>query len=234
MFTLTFTVSNGPPSRLNCDYNGNAFLNEYQSRENHPELSREVIRSHYINDSYPDMTRVTLTQTSPRQPKTYTCTVTVEGRVNIDNDLTYNFANKGIVEPQLSVSLVSVWPTCCTQLHCSQLVLLLLPSVAGIPTSVTANRTGYTSASVSWTAPSTGPPPAGYEVFYQLTGGGSIVSGGNTSNTELTLTGLTLGNYSIFVVGYGAEGDPLLPSARSVTTTVMIGYNSIIMINLTF
>ena len=110
---------------------------------------------------------------------------------------------------------------CCTQLHCSLLVLLLFPSVAGTPTGVTANRTGYTSASVSWTAPSTGTPPAGYEVFYQLTGGGSIVSGGNTSNTELTLTGLTLGNYSFFVVGYGTEGDPVLPSAHSETTIII-------------
>ena len=113
---------------------------------------------------------------------------------------------------------------CCTQLHCSLLVLLLfLPSVAGTPAGVTAHGTGYTSASVSWTAPSTGAPPAGYEVFYQLTGGGSIVSGGNTSNTELTLTGLTLGNYSIFVVGFGAEGDPVLPSARSEIATIMTG-----------
>ena len=103
------------------------------------------------------------------------------------------------------------------------IVILFLPSVAGTPTGVTANRIGYTSASVSWTAPSTGTPPAGYEVFYQLTGGGSIVSGGNTSNTELTLTGLTLGNYSIFVVGYGAVGEPVLPSARSKTANIMIG-----------
>ena len=121
---------------------------------------------------------------------------------------------------------------CCTQLCCSLLVLLLLlllliPSVADTPTNVTANRTGYNSAIVSWTAPSTGTPPAGYEVFYQLTGGGSIVSGGNTSYTELTLTGLTLGSHSIFVVGYGAEGDPVLPSFRSQTTIIMIGINII-------
>ena len=67
---------------------------------------------------------------------------------------------------------------------------------------------------VSWTAPS--PPSAGYEVFYQVDGG-SILSGGNTSNTELTLTGLTLGIHSFFVVGYGAEGGTVLPSARSNT-----------------
>ena len=63
---------------------------------------------------------------------------------------------------------------------------------------------------------------AGYEVFYQVDGG-TTLSGGNTSNTELTLTGLTLGTHSFFVVGYGAEGAPVLPSAHSNTASVMIG-----------
>ena len=58
-------------------------------------------------------------------------------------------------------------------------------------------------------------------MHYQLIGGGSNVT--STSNTELTLTGLTLGNYSIFVVGYGAEGHPVLPSAHSETVTIIIG-----------
>ena len=115
---------------------------------------------------------------------------------------------------------------CCTQLHCSLLASPPPPPPlqlhAGTPTGVTANRTGYTSASVSWTAPSTGTPPAGYEVFYQLTGC-VIVSGGNTSNTELTLTGLTLGSYSIFVVSFGAEEDPVLPSTHSETASIVIG-----------
>ena len=89
-------------------------------------------------------------------------------------------------------------------------------SVAGTPTAVTANRTGYNSVLVSWTAPS--PAPAGYEVFYQTASAGvsSRLSGGNTSNTELTLTGLTLGTmYFTFVVAYGAKGAPVLPSAHS-------------------
>ena len=82
-------------------------------------------------------------------------------------------------------------------------------------------RTGFNSVSVSWTAPST--PPAIYEVFYQ-----SQVSGMNSTtlsggNTELTLTGLSLESYSIFVVGSGADGDLVLPSVRSNTVTVMIG-----------
>ena len=95
MFTLKFNISYGPPSAVDCRYNGNKVLLKHISRQNPSELSREVIRSHYINSSYPDMTRVTLTQTSPRQLGTYTCTVTVEGRVNINDIAGYNFANKG-------------------------------------------------------------------------------------------------------------------------------------------
>ena len=94
-------------------------------------------------------------------------------------------------------------------------------SVANPPTGVTASRTGINSVLVSWSAPSSA-VPAGYEVFYQVDGG-STLSGGTTSNTELTLTGLTLGTHSLFVVGYGAEGAPVLPSAHSNTASVMIG-----------
>ena len=81
-------------------------------------------------------------------------------------------------------------------------------------------RTGLNSVNVSWTAPS--PPPAIYEVFYQVTGMSST-SGGTTSNTELTLTGLSLASYSIFVVGSGVVGDLMLPSVHSDTATVIIG-----------
>ena len=96
-------------------------------------------------------------------------------------------------------------------------------SVAGTPTSVTAIRTGYGSVLVSWTAPLSGTPPAGYEVFHQVTGSSSRFSGGNTSNTELTLTGLMMGvSYTVYVVSYGADG-PVLPSARSNMDSVMIG-----------
>ena len=86
------------------------------------ELSREVIRSHYINSSYPDMTRVTLTQTSPRQPRTYTCTVTVEGRVNIVSGV-YDFDNKGS-----GTTTVSITGECVTAVINSTALVLLLPS----------------------------------------------------------------------------------------------------------
>ena len=91
-FILQFTVSHGPPSKISCTYNGINFLGEFQSREYF--LGRKVIRSHYINNSYPDMTRVSVTHTSPREPRTYTCTVTAEGRVNI-NSASYDFDPKG-------------------------------------------------------------------------------------------------------------------------------------------
>ena len=103
--------------------------------------------------------------------------------------------------------------------HCYTSLLLL--SVAGTPTGVTASRTGYTSAMVSWTDPSS-PPAAGYEVFYQITDDNRF-SGGNTSNTNLTLTGLTLEMmYSIFVVAFGNDGAPVLPSSHSLKATIML------------
>ena len=89
-------------------------------------------------------------------------------------------------------------------------------SVAGHPIGVTAMRNGYNSVLVSWTTPSTGTIPAGYEVFHQTTGDATRLSVGNTTSTMMTVNGLTLGvTYYIFVVSFGAEGAPVLPSAHS-------------------
>ena len=91
-------------------------------------------------------------------------------------------------------------------------------SVSGTPTDVTTHRIGYNTVLVSWTAPS--PPPAGYEVFYH-TSTGIRLSAGNTSNTQLTILGLTVKeNYTIFVVSFGEEGDTVLPSVHSDEVTV--------------
>ena len=74
---------------------------------------------------------------------------------------------------------------------------------------------------VSWDAPS--PTPAGYEVFYRTTSYPyTQISGGNTSNTELTLTGLSLEKlYYIFVVAYGDKYT--LPSPHSNTFSLEPG-----------
>ena len=82
-------------------------------------------------------------------------------------------------------------------------------------------RTAATSVRVSWTAPSTGPALGGYEVFYQSSAGSNGSS--TTTTTELTLTGLMLEQtYSIFVVAFGPEGAPVLPSARSNTEMITL------------
>ena len=99
---------------------------------------------------------------------------------------------------------------------CIVFTIIFLSSVAGTPTGVTAVRSGYyNSVLVSWTAPS--PAPAGYEVFHQtLAGDSTRLSVGNTTSTMMTVTGLTLGvEYYIFVVSFGAEGAPVLPSVHS-------------------
>ena len=96
-----------------------------------------------------------------------------------------------------------------------------LPSVAGTPTDVTVTRSAVTSVRVSWTAPSTGPSLGGYEVFYQTAAGSN--GSRTTTTTELTLTGLMLRQtYSIFVVAFGQEGAPVLPSAHSNTEIISL------------
>ena len=83
VFTLSFNVTFGPPSRVFCRYGSTTILN---NGRDHPNLSREVIRSQYVNSSQPDMTRVTVKVDQPfREERTYICQVTVEGRVNIVN-----------------------------------------------------------------------------------------------------------------------------------------------------
>ena len=70
--------------------------------------------------------------------------------------------------------------------------------------------------------------PAKYVVFYRIIKKDDNISQEETSNTELTLNGLTLGSYCIFVKGFGAEGDSaVLPSAKSQPTTITIGIQSI-------
>ena len=98
----------------------------------------------------------------------------------------------------------------------------ILPSVAGRPTGVTATRNGYNSVLVFWTAPSTA--TAGYEVFHQTTSDADRLSVGSTTSTMMNVTGLTLGvTYYIFVVSYGAEEAPVLPSAHSIVAQAILG-----------
>ena len=93
VFAVSFNVTFGPPSRLFChNYEGTTIL--YNARD-HPNLSREVIRSQYVNSSQPDMTRVTVKVTQySRYKRRYTCQVFVEGRVNVVSG-SYDYDTKG-------------------------------------------------------------------------------------------------------------------------------------------
>ena len=81
-YSLSFNVSFGPPSKINCTFiceNNNQVFSAKKI-----ELSYKVIMSQYVNSSLPDKTHVTVRlPPQPREGRTYTCTVTVEGRTNI-------------------------------------------------------------------------------------------------------------------------------------------------------
>ena len=112
VFTLSFNVTFGPPSRLWCYYNNpsNVFFN---ARDD-PNLSREVIRSQYTS-SQQDMTRVTVKVEQPiKEGRLYRCVVVVEGRRNIVSG-TYQLFKMG--PPSLvSSSTVTITGECLTLL----------------------------------------------------------------------------------------------------------------------
>ena len=105
MFTFSFNASYGPPTGVWCWYDYNTVVN---ADGVHPQVVREVIRSHYISSSQPDMTRVKVTLTGPREAGTYTCTVTVQGRRNFQTSpLTY--VHKGTATSTATITGKCVW-----------------------------------------------------------------------------------------------------------------------------
>ena len=98
MFTLSFIVSYGPPSMISCYHGYSQLFSSSQSRGTGiSELSREVIRSHFINSSHPDVTRVSIRVMQPKEPRIYSCTVSVEGRhyTKIINYYNFRFMGSG-------------------------------------------------------------------------------------------------------------------------------------------
>ena len=97
VFTLSFNVTFGPPSRVYCVYfrNPETKTKFFDVRDYHPKVSREAIRSQYVNSSQPDMTRVTVeVKQIIDVQRSYECEVTVEGRRNITSG-TYSHDIKG-------------------------------------------------------------------------------------------------------------------------------------------
>ena len=104
-------------------------------------------------------------------------------------------------------------------------ILFVCVSVAGTPTGLTAVRlnTGLACVQLSWLSVS---EVAGYEVFYEVSSSNSttVMSAGTTTNTMLNITsGLNYTNtYNFFVVSYGSQGSPVLPSDHSNMTTLTL------------
>ena len=100
VFTLSFNVSYGPPSMISC-YSGYHYVELFSPSQSRgtgiSELSREVIRSHFINSSHPDVTRVSIRVMQPKEPRIYSCTVSVEGRhyTKIINYYNFRFMGSG-------------------------------------------------------------------------------------------------------------------------------------------
>ena len=148
-FTLSFTVSFGPPTKINCSHNGNEFFSQYDSVFASPVVSREVIRSHYINSSYPDMTRVILTQTTSRESSTYSCTVNVTSRIGISTD-----SWSDAPENSVGTSTASITGECCTLLTTSPPPPPPLSCKPSHCCYGQQNWYQYSSVLVSWSAPS--------------------------------------------------------------------------------
>ena len=103
MFRLSFNISFGLPSHIQCTRDSSNILSD---RGIVSGVDYEVIRSQYISSSQPDMTRLSFNQTRPRIGATYQCTVTVEGRRNIASGSTgtYNFDMLGSGTSSITVT----------------------------------------------------------------------------------------------------------------------------------
>ena len=88
-FRLSFSVSLGLPSRIICTRGGTTLHN---GRGFVSEVNYEIVRPLYVSASQPEITRVSFDElTRPRMGATYSCTVFVEGRINIASATSYNF-----------------------------------------------------------------------------------------------------------------------------------------------
>ena len=79
----------------------------------------------------------------------------------------------------------------------------LITAPPGWPNNVTAVRSGPTSVSISWAAPTSGGTGSRYDIYYVAKGVPST-SGGSTTSTSYVLTNLQFGvQYNISVVAVG-------------------------------
>ena len=100
-FRLSFDVSLGLPSRIICTCDGTTI---HSGRGFVSGVNYEVVRPLYVSISQPEITRVSFDElTQPRQRATYSCTVYVEGRVNIASGV-YNHDQLGSATTTVTVT----------------------------------------------------------------------------------------------------------------------------------
>ena len=98
---------------------------------------------------------------------------------------------------------------------------IIIFTVSDTPTDLSLTRldTGLVHVQLSWS----GSSPR-YEVFYSLSGSDDIQSAGVTTDTTYNVTsGLTQGQtYEFFVISYGNDDTPVLPSVNSSIESVTL------------
>ena len=99
-FRLSFNVSLGLPSNITCTRDGATIHN---GRGFVSGVNYEVIRPLYVSTSQPEITRVSFEQTRSRMGATYSCTVYVEGRVNISSGV-YDYDQLGSATSTVTVT----------------------------------------------------------------------------------------------------------------------------------
>ena len=100
------------------------------------------------------------------------------------------------------------------------MIYIIIFTVSDTPTlTLTKLGTGLLHVQLSWSGSS-----PGYEVFYSLSDSNNIQSLVNTTDTTYSVTsGLTQDQtYEFFVVSYGNDGDPVLPSVNSSIESVTL------------
>ena len=198
VFSLSFTVTDRPPTTVTCSVNGNSFTIS----------DNDLI---HVVESTMDPINVTVTViVRMRVAGMYYCTIS-----NERTDLTLS----GITDiPSTTTPVRNITGNLNTEVFkVFKLNLLSLYIVTDVPTGLMFTRTAIASVLVSWSAPVTS-TPSGYEVFVINTNDGTSQSD-ETTDTQLLLT-LTSSdtNYTVLVVAYGED----LPS-ESISVTIPNG-----------
>ena len=101
-FRLSFNVSQGLPSRITCTRDGTTI---HSGRGFVSGVHYELVRPLYVNNSQPEITRVSFEELMrPRVGATYSCTVYVEGCINIASATGYNFDQLGSATSNVTVT----------------------------------------------------------------------------------------------------------------------------------